>query len=103
MQPSAFQYSNSHPNCYHRLHQVILTECSVILTICLSILTNLFVNNDTRTFRSDGTDMFIDKYLLLKDELKILSKLQAFVGNPLCGAVCMSCFEKCTYFLQKKL
>ncbi len=31
------------------------------------------MNNDTRTFHSDGTDMFIDKYLLLRDELKILS------------------------------
>ncbi len=27
--------------------------------------------------------MFIDKYLLLRDKLKILSKLQAFAGNPL--------------------
>lgn len=34
----------------------------------------------------------------MRDELKILSKLQAFAGNPLCGAVCMNCFEKCTYF-----
>ncbi len=25
-----------------------------------NILTVLFVNNDTRTFHSDGTDMFID-------------------------------------------
>ncbi len=58
----------------------------------------LFVNNDTRTFHSDGTDMFIDKYLLLRDELKILTRLQAFAGNPLCGAVCTTCFEKCTYF-----
>ncbi len=37
-------------------------------------------------------------YLLLRDELKILSKLQAFAGNLLCGAVCTNCFEKCTYF-----
>ncbi len=50
------------------------------------------------TFHSDGTDMFIDKYLLLRDELKILSKLQAFAGNILCGAVCTNCFKKCTYF-----
>ncbi len=56
------------------------------------------MNNDTRTFHSDCTDMFIDKYLLLRDELKILSKLQAFAGNPLCVAVCTNCFEKCTYF-----
>ncbi len=34
----------------------------------------------------------------LRDELKILSKLQAFAGNLLCGAVCTNCFEKCTYF-----
>ncbi len=27
----------------------------------------------------------------------MLSKLQAFEGNPLCGVVCMNCFEKCTY------
>ncbi len=40
---------------------------------------------------SDGVDVFIDKYLLL-------SKLQAFSGNPLCGAVCRNCFEKCTHF-----
>ncbi len=38
------------------------------------------------------------KYLLLRDELKILSNLQAFAGNLLCGAVCTDCFEKCTYF-----
>ncbi len=44
----------------YSLHQVILTVCSVILTTWLSILTVLFVNNDTRTFHSDGTDMFID-------------------------------------------
>ncbi len=37
------------------------------------------------------------KYLFLGDELKILSKLQAFAGNLLCGAVCTNCFEKCTY------
>ncbi len=37
------------------------------------------------------------KYLLLRDELKIFCKLQAFAGNPLC-AVCTNCFEKCTYF-----
>ncbi len=37
-------------------------------------------------------------YLLLRDELKILSKLQAFARNPLCGAVCTNCFEKCTYY-----
>ncbi len=24
--------------------------------------------------------------------------LQAFAGNPFCGAVCTNCFEKCTYF-----
>ncbi len=52
------------------------------------------MNNDTRTFHSDGTDVFIDKYLLLRDKLKILSKLQAFAENPLCGAVCTNCFEK---------
>ncbi len=47
------------------------------------------MNNDTRTFRSDGTDMFIDinTFHFLRDELKILSKLQAFAGNPLCGSV----------------
>ncbi len=38
------------------------------------------------------------KFLLLRDELKILKKLQAFAGNPLCGAICTNCFEKCTYF-----
>ncbi len=56
------------------------------------------MNNDTRTFHSDATDMFIDKYLLLRGELKIFKELQAFVGNPLCGAVCTNCFEKYTYF-----
>ncbi len=95
MPPSAFQYSNCHPNCCHSLQQVRLTECSIILTTLLRIL---FVNNDTRTFHSDGTDMFIDKYLHLRDELKILSKLQAFARNTLCGAVSTNCFEKCTYF-----
>ncbi len=66
MQPSAFQYSNCHPNFCHSLHQVILTECIVILTTWLSILTVLFVNNDTRTFHSDGTDMFLDIQVDLK-------------------------------------
>ncbi len=89
---------NCHPNCCHSLHQVILTESTVILTTWLNILNILFVNTDTRTFHSDGTDMFIDIYLLLRYELKILSKLQAFAGNPLCGAVCTNCFEKCTDF-----
>ncbi len=42
--------------------------------------------------------MFIDKYLVLRDELQILSKLQAFAGHLLCGAVCIKSFEKCTYF-----
>ncbi len=32
----------------------------------------------------------------------MLSKLQAFAGNPLCGAVCTNCFEKCTYFANIK-
>ncbi len=27
-----------------------------------------------------------------------MSKLQAFAGNQLCGAVCTNCFEKCTYW-----
>lgn len=75
----AIQYRNGHPNCSHSLHQVILTEYTVILTSLLSILTILFVNNDTRTFHY-GTDIFIDKYLPLRAELKILSKLQAFAG-----------------------
>ncbi len=44
--------------------------------------------------------MFLDinTFYFLRDELKILSKLQAFAGNPLCGSVCTNCFEKCTYF-----
>ncbi len=49
------------------------------------------------TFRSDGTDMFMD-INTLRDELKIMSKLQVFAGNLLCGAVCTNCFEKCTDF-----
>ncbi len=56
------------------------------------------MNDDTRIFHYDGTDMFLDKYLLLRDELKILSKLQAFTGNTLCGVVCTNCFEKCAYY-----
>ena len=39
-----------------------------------------------------STDMFIDRYLLLRDELRILSKRLAFAGNP-----CPNCFEKCSY------
>ncbi len=70
-----------------------------------SLLTNrvqCYIDNvtkhfDTRAFHSDGTDIFIGKYFL-RDELKILNKLQAFAGNPLCGTVCTNCFEKCTYF-----
>ncbi len=54
------QYSNCHPNCCHTLHLVILTQCTVILTTWLSILPILFVNNDTRTFHYDATDMSID-------------------------------------------
>ncbi len=41
--------------------------------------------------------LFIDKFLVLRDELQILSKLQAFAGHLLCGAVCINSFEKCTY------
>jgi len=37
-------------------------------------------------------------YLLLRNELNIMSKLQAFAGNPLCGAVCTDCFKKCTFW-----
>ncbi len=64
----------------------------------MTIHFDVFVNNGT--FNSDGTDIFIGilTYLLLRDELKILSKLQAFAGNLLRGAVCTKCFEKCTYF-----
>ncbi len=32
VQPSAFQFSDCHPNCCHSLHQVTLTESTVILT-----------------------------------------------------------------------
>jgi len=38
------------------------------------------------------------KYWVLRDELRVLGKVQAFADNPLCGAVCMKCFEKCTYW-----
>ncbi len=38
VQPSAFQYCNCHPNCHHSLHQVILTESTVVLTTRLSIV-----------------------------------------------------------------
>ncbi len=34
----------------------------------------------------------------LRDELKMLSTLQVFAGDLLCGAVCTSCFEKYTDF-----
>ncbi len=44
------------------------------------------------------TVMFIDKYLLKIFSSSLKSKLQAFAGNPLFGAVCTNCFEKCTYF-----
>jgi hypothetical protein len=57
----------------------------------------LSVDNDTRTCHSDGTDMFIETYLLLRDELRILSKRLSFAGNPWCFAICTNCFEKCTY------
>ncbi len=43
----------------------------------------------------------IYKYLFLRDELKLLSKLQALAGNSLCGAVCTDCFEKCTKATEK--
>ncbi len=57
------------------------------------------IYNDITNFHSDGTDMLIDiKHLLLKDELKILSKVQVFAGNLLCGAVCTNSFEKSTFF-----
>ncbi len=49
------------------------------------------MNNNTRILY-DGTDMFIDKNTNF-----LVIKLQAFAGNPLCSAVCMNCFEKCTY------
>jgi len=59
-----------------------------------------FVNNDTRTFHSDGTDMFIDMNTL-RDELKILSKWP-FACNPVCGAVCThGLFWECTKATEK--
>ncbi len=82
------------------VHQVILTEyyTNVILTTWLSIL-HLVCEQWHKDF-SFWWHWYVHwhKYLLLRDELKILSKLQAFAGNPLCGAVCTNCFEKCTYF-----
>ncbi len=101
--PSAFKYSKCHPNCCHSLHQVILTECTVILTKWLSILTILFVNNDTRTFYSDGTDMFIDINTYFEGWSTDLSKLQVFAGNPLCGAVCTNCLRNAHTSLQTSL
>ncbi len=56
------------------------------------------MNNNTRTYHSDGTDLFIDKYLLKIFSSSLKTKSQAFAGNLLCGAVCTNCFEKCTYF-----
>lgn len=35
----------------------------------------------------------------LRDEPRTLSKRLAFAGNPCCLAICMCCFEKCTYCL----
>ncbi len=74
----------AYSDCSHSSHQVILTERTVILTTWLSFLTNLLVNNDSRTFHSDGTDMFS---VLLRDELQSLSKLQAFASDPVCGDI----------------
>ncbi len=94
MQPSVFQYSN----CCHSLHQVTLTESTVILN-----MTKRFEDQVCEHWHKDFSFwchwyVHWHKYLLLRDELKILSKLQAFAGNPLCGAVCTDSFEKCTYY-----
>lgn len=48
----------------------------------------VFVNNDTRTNDINTFERWT----------KDLSKLQAFAGNPFCGAVYTNCFEKCTYY-----
>jgi hypothetical protein len=42
---------------------------------------DLSIHNDIRTCHSDGTDMFIDTDILLRDELIILSKRLAFEVN----------------------
>ncbi len=100
MHSSAFQYSNCHPNCYHSLRQVILTVCTIILTTWLSKDFGYLVCEKCHKHSLIWWHWYVHwhKYLLLRDELKILSKLQAFAGNTLCSAVCTNCFEKCTFF-----
>ncbi len=97
---SAFQYRNYHPNCCHSLRQVTLTESTVILTTWLKHFAFLVCEQWHKDL-SFWWHWYVhwNKYLLLRDELKILSKLQAFA---LCGAFCMKCFEKCTYFANIK-
>lgn len=51
---------------------------------------------DTRTCRSEAlTSSMTERFAF--DRLRILNKLWAFAGKPLCCAVCTTCFEKCTY------
>ncbi len=80
---------------------------TVIQTVVIVYILHCYIDNMTKHFDylvckqwhkdfSFWWHWYVHKYLLLRDELKILSKLQAFAGNPLCGAVCTNCFEKCS-------
>ena len=86
-------FNHRHQKCSHSVHQKIPKEYNVILT-SLSILTKLSI------FLRFWWHWHVHwhKGLLLRNGLDILSKLQAFAGHPLCGAVCNNCFEKSTYW-----
>ncbi len=94
-------FNNCHQNLSHSFHQNILTENTDILT-----MTEHFHYLVCKQWHKDLSfwwhwHVHWHKDLLVRDELSILSKLRAFAGNPLCGAVCANCFEKCAYRFTK--
>jgi len=79
---------------------IFYIRTSLQRTLILTWLSNLTVlsdsvHNDKRSFWWHW-HVHWHRYLLLRDELRILSKSLAFTGNPWCFAICMNCFEKCT-------
>jgi len=79
---------------------IFYIRTSLQRTLILTWLSNLTVlsdsvHNDKRSFWWHWR-VHWHRYLLLRDELRILSKSLAFTGNPWCFAICINCFEKCT-------
>lgn len=54
-----------------------------------------------RTCHTNNADMSIDRCLHLRDQLSILRKSLTFAENTQRVAICMKCFERCTYCFAK--